>query len=241
MATTLQLGDSGPAVKKLQTEVDKTLRNRDFRSRTIPTDGKFGEKTQTACHYTGWLVGFSPSQLHKIRDGTITAHADAIFLHEKARSNAMKQRERERRQEIMEARERKGSSLKKVSVSTATGAPHWGGSGDIVQQFVEPFMVRRELPIGSGKRTPAQNRAVGGSSTSDHLTTRVTTGARDFPTFSGEDDARALANAMGNSRWVPNSFDSFSIRVGGDGFSVQILWGARIDHGDHVHVGIEAL
>ena len=48
-------------------------------------------------------------------------------------------------------------------------------------------------------------------------------------------------NAMGNSRWVPNSFDSFSIRVGGDGFSVQILWGARIDHGDHVHVGIEAL
>ena len=75
----------------------------------------------------------------------------------------MKKRERERREEIKEARERKGSSLKKVSVSTATGAPHWGGSGDILQQFVEPFMVRRELPIGSGKRTPAQNRAVGGS------------------------------------------------------------------------------
>jgi hypothetical protein len=241
MATTLQLGDHGPAVKKLQKGVDETLKNREFRSRTVRADGRFGEKTQTACHFTGWLVGFSPSQLKKIEDGTITAHADAILIHEKARSDAMKKRERERRQEIKKARERKASSLKNVSVSTSTGAPHWGGSGDIVHQFVEPFMARRELPIGSGKRTPAENRAVGGSPTSDHLTTRVTTGARDFPTFSGEDDARALANAMGNSGWVPNSFDSFSIRVGGHGFSVQILWGARIDHGDHVHVGVNAL
>jgi Peptidase M15 len=240
MATTLRLGDRGPAVKKLQAEIDETLRNRDFRSRTVRMDGRFGEKTQTACHFTGWLLGFSPSQLHKIRDGEITAHAYAILVHEEARSDPMKKRERERRQAIKNA-QRPVRSLKKVSISGSAGAPHWGGSGDVLAQFVEPFMVRRELPIGSGKRTPAENRAVGGSANSDHLTTKLTTGARDFPTFVGEDDARALARAMGNSRWVPNSFESFNIGVGGHDFRVQILWGSRIRHGDHVHVGIMAL
>jgi hypothetical protein len=96
MATELHLGDQGPAVKKLQVEVDRTLKNREFPWRTIDTDGDFGEKTETACHFAGWILGFSPSQLAKIRDGTITAHADAVLVHEKARSDAMKKRERER-------------------------------------------------------------------------------------------------------------------------------------------------
>jgi hypothetical protein len=41
----------------------------------------------------------------------------------------------------------------------------------------------------------------------------VTADARDFPTVEGEDDARTLANAMGNPDWVPNSFASFNITV----------------------------
>jgi hypothetical protein len=241
MATELRLGDHGPDVKNLQREVDKTLRERDFRSRTVRTDADFGEKTQIACHFTGWLLGFSPSQLRTIATGTVTPFADSVFLQEKARSDAMKKRERERRQIIRRARQRKKGSLKSLRVATTTGDPHWGGSGDIVTRFVEPFMVARDLPIGSGKRTPAENAAVGGSSTSDHLTTMVSSGARDFPTVSGEDDARALASAMGNSAWVPNVFGSFNITVGGHSFRVQILWGARIDHADHVHVGIAAL
>jgi hypothetical protein len=118
------------------------------------------------------------------------------------------------------------------------GNPHWGGSGDVITAFVEPFMVKRGLPIGSGKRTPAHNKAVGGSPTSDHLTTKTRTGARDFPTFAGEDDARALAEAMGIASWQPNSFTTFPFSAGGRGFHVQILWGAQIQHGDHVHVGI---
>jgi hypothetical protein len=65
--------------------------------------------------------------------------------------------------------------------------------------------------------------------------------ARDFPTFAGEDDAQALAKAMGNNSWQPNSFTGFSVSAGGGhGFRVQILWGAGIKHGDHVHVGIAA-
>lgn len=124
-----------------------------------------------------------------------------------------------------------------VKVTPVPGDPHWGGGNDVMRQFVEPFMVRRGLPIGSGKRTPAENAAVGGSPTSDHLTTHTTTMARDFPTYAGEDDARALANALGGN-WQPNSYATFNIPVDGHTFRVQILWGASIGHSDHVHVGV---
>jgi hypothetical protein len=122
--------------------------------------------------------------------------------------------------------------------STASGAPHWGAAADIMGQFVTPFMLKRGLPKGSGKRTPAHNAAIGGSPTSDHLTTMVLKFARDFPTFSGEDDARALALAFGIHGWQPNSFETHRVVIDGYAFDIQILWGSGIDHGDHVHVGI---
>ncbi len=125
-----------------------------------------------------------------------------------------------------------------VRVTLSPGEPHWGGAGDVLTQLVEPFMVERGLPIGSGKRTPERNAAIGGSPTSDHLTTKSTTAARDFPTFSGEDDARALAKALGCTTWQPNSFDAFTCSAGGRSWRVQLLWGADIKHGDHVHIGI---
>lgn len=133
-----------------------------------------------------------------------------------------------------------GRGLSGVQVTTTAGSPHWGGGNDVMSQFVEPFMVRRGLPIGSGKRTPAQNSAVGGSPNSDHLTTHTTTMARDFPTFSGEDDARALAREIGWDDWSPNSYVSFTRVVDAFSFRFQILWGSGIGHGDHVHVGIGA-
>jgi hypothetical protein len=104
MAHKLEHGDHGPAVKELQREVNKQLKNREFPWRVIRTDGDFGDNTETACHFTGWILGFSPSQLAKIHDGTITAHACAILLHEKARSDAMKKRERERRRTVKKLR-----------------------------------------------------------------------------------------------------------------------------------------
>jgi hypothetical protein len=130
------------------------------------------------------------------------------------------------------------SSLKDVHAMLSSGAPHWGGSNDVMQQYVEPFMVKRGLPLGSGKRTPAENQAAGGSPTSDHLTTHETTAARDFPTFTGEDHARALAASIGFVSWQPNSFEKFTFSAGGRNWRAQILWGAGIGHGDHVHVGI---
>jgi hypothetical protein len=97
MATTLELGDRGPAVKKLQAAVDKTLKDLEFPWRTVRADGRFGEKTGDASHFAGWLLGFSPSQLARIKDGTITAHAYATFVQGETRSAASKKRDRERR------------------------------------------------------------------------------------------------------------------------------------------------
>ena len=146
-----------------------------------------------------------------------------------------------RRRRAQRKRARKGRSLSAVRLRMVGGAPHWGGSGDVMIGFVEPFMAARGLPIGQGKRTPAVNASVGGSATSDHLTTKTTTAARDFPTFQGEDDARALARAMGIRTWQPNSYTAYPVTAGGHNFRVQILWGSAIQHGDHVHVGVSRL
>lgn len=123
--------------------------------------------------------------------------------------------------------------------TTSSGRPHYGGSADLMGQFVTPFMGKRGLPAGSKKRTPQRNAEIGGSPVSDHLTTMLLTFAVDFPTFSGEDDARALALAFGITDWQPNSFTTHRVVVDGWIFEIQILWGIGIDHGDHVHVGIQ--
>ncbi|MDQ3823469.1 MAG: hypothetical protein M3321_09540 [Actinomycetota bacterium] len=129
--------------------------------------------------------------------------------------------------------------LTNVRVTVRPGEPHWGGANDVMRQFVEPFMVQRGIPIGSGKRTPAENAAIGGSTSSDHLTTKSTTMARDFPTFAGEQAARELAGALGFPAWQENSFDAFTFSAAGRSWRAQILWGAQIQHADHIHVGIQ--
>jgi len=134
-------------------------------------------------------------------------------------------------------------SLQNVHLrSVALGRPHWGGGADLMGQFVAPFLLLHfGLAKGSGKRTPQHNAEIGGSPTSDHLTTRIETFARDFPTFDGEAAARALAAAFGWHDWQANSFNTFEFTLGGHRFRLQILWGAGIDHGDHIHVGIELI
>jgi hypothetical protein len=183
-------------------------------------------------------MGLAGSRLHDIeKQHEIAKSVQQMLREPSTRTEAQTARAKERRDEL---RKRLDTSvpLAAVRVDMSAGSPHWGGSNDVMEAFVEPFLVKRGLPLGSGKRTPAENRRVGGSPTSDHLTTRTTTAARDFPTFSGEDDARALAKSMGFKSWRPNSFDGFTFSAGSHSFRVQILWGAAIDHSDHVHVGI---
>ena len=132
-----------------------------------------------------------------------------------------------------------GSSSSPVQqMMSVTLDARYSGTQSIFDQFVTPFMRQRGLNAGSAKRSPAENASVGGSPTSDHLSTNSNSYAIDYPTSSGEGAARELASAMGHSGWQPDSYDRFTITVGGRSFSVQILWGGAIDHGDHVHVGI---
>ena len=117
---------------------------------------------------------------------------------------------------------------------------YWAGTKSLFTQFVTPFMQRQGLSAGSAKRTPSENAAVGGSPTSDHLTTNRNTYAVDYPTLSGAGAAAALARAMdAEGAYVYNGYGGATITVDGYRFRVQILWGAGIGHGDHVHVGIE--
>jgi hypothetical protein len=201
-------------------------------------DGKLGPLTFQAAHKAAHVIGLIRRVLTKIeREHVIPQRIQRKLRNPDVRTDAEKKRGTRRRDDLRK-KLRRGSGLKTIRLAATPGNPHWGGSGDVMAGFVEPFMVKRGLPIGSGKRTPAHNAAIGGSPTSDHLTTKTTTAARDFPTFAGEDDARALAKALGISSWQPNAFTTFSFSAGGRGFRAQILWGARIQHGDHVHVGI---
>ena len=179
---------------------------------------------------TGWLDEKTFEMLRSVRIPSGLPHAGEPAIDGPARKLLKEAYEAYKRARV--------SGPDAVRVTLSPGEPHWGGAGDVLTQLVEPFMVERGLPIGSGKRTPERNAAIGGSPTSDHLTTKATTAARDFPTFSGEDDARALAKALGCTTWQPNSFDAFTCSAGGRSWRVQLLWGADIKHGDHVHIGI---
>jgi hypothetical protein len=114
----------------------------------------------------------------------------------------------------------------------------WGGSLSIFTQIITPFMEQHGLHAGSTKRTPAQNAAAGGSSTSDHLTTSRNSYAIDYPTTNGERIAADLAASLGISTWKANDVTRYAVAFPGIKTSVQILWGAKIDHDDHIHVGI---
>lgn len=245
MGVPIKLGASGKRVDDLQRGVDKILAKREFKWRKVKIDGEAGDRTFDAAHMALYALGASEAQLRLLRHGRyITDHAFQILTGKKARSAAMKRRDKQRRAQLrkLRAEHKKRGTLDAVKVrSTAGGSPHWGGSGDVMVQYVEPFMVDRGLPIGSGKRTPAENAAVGGSPTSDHLTTNTTTAARDFPTFTGEDDARALAASIGWTSWSANSYATFDVTIDGHRFRFQILWGGAIGHGDHVHVGVSYL
>jgi len=124
----------------------------------------------------------------------------------------------------------KAGSLADVRLGRA-----WSGTKSIFDQFVTPFLHQKGLSAGSQKRT---HDTVDGEGMSDHYTGSRAAYAVDYPTTAGADEARALARALGHPSWQPNSYDSFTVRVDGQQFRVQILWGAGIDHDDHVHVGI---
>ena len=126
------------------------------------------------------------------------------------------------------------SKLSRVIVyGRAFGPPGWRGTASVFKQFITPFMVERGLYTGSRKRP----WGIG----SDHNLLSLGSYAIDFPTFSGEDDARALVEAFGIEGWQPNSYTGYTVEIDGHRFRLQVLWGGGIDHDDHVHAGLRAL
>ncbi len=111
----------------------------------------------------------------------------------------------------------------------------WAGTQAIFDQYVTPFMKGKGFPVTSTKRA-TKVTATGG--VSEHWTGATKSYAIDYGTNSGEAAARELANEMGYTAWKANSYATFTVTVGNANFRVQILWGAAIDHADHIHVGI---
>jgi hypothetical protein len=139
-----------------------------------------------------------------------------------------------------EAQRAKVPRLADVRVTPTGGSPHWGGSHDVLEQFVAPFLARLKFTnITSKKRNAAESKAVGSSQDSDHFDGNLTAAAYDFGTRDGEAGARSLAAAMGYAAWRPNSYDGFRFSAGGHAFRGQILWGGQIGHADHIHVGVK--
>lgn len=125
-----------------------------------------------------------------------------------------------------------GSTTSALSDVYVSG--EWGGAKSVFDQFVTPFLRERGLSPGSTKEQRS-------NASSDHDVDNTTAYATDYPTYSGENAARELASAIGWTDWAPNSYDAFTLTVSGVSFRTQILWGASIDHADHVHVGMRRL
>lgn len=241
MASNVTRNSGGPRVKKLQKAANGHLTRRKFEWRRIEVDGEPGNATFDAVHMAAWLLGFSEDQLRRIHKGVVTPHTFDIIIGQKERTDVMQKRDRERRDEAKKLRKlhKEKGTIQAVQVTTTSGAPHYGGAADVMNQLVKPLIVGEfGLPVGSEKRTPSHNAAIGGSPTSDHLTTKSLTFATDFPTFSGETAARALAKKVGWTNWSPNSYATFDVKIDGHTYRFQILWGSGIGHGDHIHVGI---
>jgi hypothetical protein len=116
----------------------------------------------------------------------------------------------------------------------------WAGTESIFDRLVTPFMAQQDPPLrpGSEKRDK-QGTTTGGIS--EHWVGATRSYAIDYPTSNGLAVARALAAEFGWADWQPNIYGFHNFTVGDRRFRLQILWGALIDHSDHVHVGITAL
>lgn len=117
-------------------------------------------------------------------------------------------------------------------VGTEPGPPDWGGAAAIFAQVITPFVAGRGLSAGASKE---EGHAKGG----DHDPASSLSYAVDYPASEQAAIAvgRELAEYLGDDKWRPNSYRSFTATVGGLRVRFQILAGAKIDHDDHLHVG----
>lgn len=105
----------------------------------------------------------------------------------------------------------------------------WGGAVGAIHAV----LPKKYWPDARGdKRTPAENAAVGGSPTSDHLTTNTNSFGADLP--ADDNLAKQIADKLG----LPSHTGLQTIDK--DGVRYQLIWQAE-GHYDHVHLGAEIL
>lgn len=115
------------------------------------------------------------------------------------------------------------------------------GKRKIAEKALLAVVPRSFWKYASGdSRTPGENSAVGGSATSDHLTTNVDAMAGDFsvPSDISEDQAWELARAVARKLGLPSETGLQTVDRGGVRY--QLIWQAE-GHYDHVHVGAQVI
>ena len=109
----------------------------------------------------------------------------------------------------------------------------WAGTKDIL------IKAARGIQISSEKRTPGHNAAIGGSPTSDHLTTNENSYATDLPASGAalNQIGSKVAGRLGVTGWTPGNYNWYTTPKY-PGYRFQIL--SEVEgHYDHVHVGAE--
>ncbi|MDP1916646.1 MAG: peptidoglycan-binding domain-containing protein [Myxococcales bacterium] len=114
----------------------------------------------------------------------------------------------------------------------------WGGSQGVADRAVS-IARGMGIPVTSTKRDLAATRRVGSTTGSDHYTGNTNAYAVDLGVSGsrGTDLARRIADAYGIPRSSIGTYNRHTINVGGQRYSVQLLWQVS-GHYDHVHVGI---
>jgi hypothetical protein len=176
MADPIKLGARGSRADDLQKAVDRIVANREFKWRKVPIDGWAGDATFKSAHLALWLIGGSEDQLRKIRKGdVITDHAFRLLIGKAERSDAMKKRDRQRRDEAAELRRQHKLANTVAADGTAEyvspAGVRWRVAGWMVGAAVGPDGQKRnwlrELQqhgwpgeLYSGFRPPAYSRGL---------------------------------------------------------------------------------
>jgi hypothetical protein len=133
--------------------------------------------------------------------------------------------------EKRKARLEKQRQLSAQSFSPIAGAPHWGGSQDVILLKLDPVALTWDIGLGSNKRTETF-----GNPGSDHHTSQVLASARDYLTNSNFAFRNALARALGIES-VIYDFSNYYFYLNGIRFRAQFI-AATHGTGPHCHAGI---
>lgn len=111
----------------------------------------------------------------------------------------------------------------------------WGGSQGVAEQLADVT----GLTPGSRKRARVMTA---NGNVSDHYQGNKNAYAIDLNSKGNnpkalEAGARRIAKALGIKNYRPNRI----YNVNRNGYRVQLIYGAAVDHGDHVHVGVKKL